>query len=102
MNRSERVITALNGLAREKVRNMKGTGGDKAPDGLSWKAWWEKNSNKKFDLCSCCGSKAEDGSHVKKVNVDDRSCYIVPLCHKCNESPDPIDVNSGDLVLFIP
>ncbi|MFM5508194.1 hypothetical protein ACET6U_04340 [Aeromonas rivipollensis] len=68
-----------------KVKNINGTAGNKCKCG-DWKAHWEKYSGEKFGFCleESCLTLADDGAHVQKDSADDRSWYIVPLCHKHN------------------
>lgn len=71
------------------VRNLERTTRDKVPGG--WKNWWEEKTKRNFEKCSTsgCGKKAIEGSHVQKVE-EDKVCYIVPLCHDCNEKPPEV------------
>ena len=72
------------------VTNIKGNSSKNVlPSGYSsWINYWEKQTGKKAVFCSCsrCTQFAKDGAHVK-VAGHGEYWYIVPLCHKHNESP---------------
>ena len=73
-------------------------GWEKPKDGSpSWIAYWEKYSGyKKQDFCRDCGKKVTDkddplvGAHVKKVDTNDDSIYIVPT-HKSRNTRGATD-----------
>lgn len=54
----------------------------------NWLEYWKKATKKKIAFCAskdCDSLKiATDGAHVQLDDSDDKSWYIVPLCHKCN------------------
>lgn len=78
------------------VKNRLNSWDEDPSDGSSsWKEFWERKSGKKFDKCACkgCSRSATDGSHVIKVESEDRANYIVPLCHKCNEKTESFEVD---------
>jgi len=65
-----------------RVRNINGTSDNpKCPCGR-WIKHWENYSGKYATICSEseCYKDAKHGSHVQKVDSDDRSWYIIPLC----------------------
>lgn len=82
-----------------KVRNVPGTG-ERECNCDSWIDHWERFSGEKTNFClaSDCLAEATDGAHVVKVNSNDKSQYIVPLCHACNMRTDNFDVPGEDLV----
>ena len=86
-----------------KVKNVKGSSRWAAPDGYtSWLDYWSKHKGKAL-FCGakdCLGS-AEVGGHVVKVDSDDKSIYIVPLCKSCNPRTDEYYVLESKL-LHIP
>lgn len=66
-------------------------GWERPKDGTgSWIEYWSKHSG--FELqnfCRDCGSEPKGdnifvGAHVKKVDSDDDTIYIVPTCKRCN------------------
>jgi len=68
-----------------KVKNLNGTSDSpKCPCG-NWLDHWKKYAHDKEPFCSVlsCPHEAEDGGHVQKID-DDRTWYIIPLCHKHN------------------
>ena len=56
----------------------------------SWIEYWERYSGyKKQSFCRDCRCTTTDdnplvGAHVKKVEGNDNTIYIVPTCKKCN------------------
>ena len=52
----------------------------------NWIRYWENAVGQKAGKCHRvgCNKDATDGAHVILVGEDDRSWYIVPLCHECN------------------
>ena len=71
-----------------KVKNLNGTSDNKVPYGYSsWLDYWEKKTGKKAGECGHCRERASVGAHVQKADSFDRSWYIVPLCHGCNQRP---------------
>ncbi|MDR0834324.1 MAG: hypothetical protein LBN93_09115 [Candidatus Symbiothrix sp.] len=87
-----------------KVRNLKDTANE-IPSGYgSWIAYWE---SQKGEATYChrvgCSTTVDlEGAHVQKVSMHDRSWYIVPLCHTCNEHTDAFDVDINELVVVNP
>ena len=70
----------------------------------SWIEYWLEKNNRytSVPLCPRCNErKATDGSHVIKVNSEDKKWYIVPLCETCNEKKDdnPFRVKESMLVI---
>lgn len=91
-------------MSNVKVKNMH-SGSKDAPSGYdSWIDFWKKKKGKIGTIYCAnteCDRIAEHGGHVIKVNSDDKSWYIVPLCVKCNENKDEkfiFTVDSSDLV----
>ncbi len=70
-----------------KVKNLKNTS-DKQPEVYnSWLKYWEENSGEKAIQCAhynCDCKERLNGAHVKKVNGNDNSWFIVPLCDRHN------------------
>ena len=80
------------------VKNLNGTSDNTPPNGASsWLEYWEQEKYKPT-FCSNaeCFEKAEVGGHVKKVNQDDGSWYITPLCKKCNAKSSDKTFNVDD------
>lgn len=82
-----------------KVKNKKGTSGNKCYCG-TWFKHWENYSGKKANYCSVssCMSKAEVGAHVIIVNSFDNSTYIVPFCDVHNKSDSDMEIGDTTLV----
>lgn len=89
-----------------KVKNLNDIGGRKVPKGYdSWLDWWmdQKGKTATPDCANQdCSRKATLGGHVKKVNSDDNSWYMVPLCHGCNQLKDSFEVNASDMAPINP
>lgn len=67
------------------VRNAGGTAELSCKCG-SWLKHWERGAGKSALGCgvvACMGS-ADDGAHVRRVGSQDRSVFIVPMCHSHN------------------
>ena len=92
------------------VANVNGSSGShfraSPEDGSSWLAAWKKYKGvDAAEGIKCanyrCPDKrpnATDGGHTRKIKDDDRSIYIVPLCHRCNCSNKPLRVDEYNLV----
>jgi len=87
-------------MAKYTISNINGDSKTAVlPSGYtSWIDFWEKKTGQKRGLCkhTTCFSAATDGAHVN-VAGHGNYWYIVPLCHKHNESTDSFEVN-GPLV----
>ena len=83
-----------------KVKNLNGTS-DRVPNGYSsWLAFWEAKAGRRATQCNrflCSATSNLVGAHVKKVDGNDNSWYIVPLCHADNMSTEEFYVN-GPLI----
>ncbi len=83
-----------------KVKIFNGTS-DNSCKCDSWLNHWEKFSGLKADLCSeiNCVKMEVVGTHVIKLNSDDRKCYIIPLCKEHSHLFQEIKIdNSVELV----
>lgn len=90
--------------------NVNGSSGshfrDKPEDGSSWLAAWKKFKGFNEATVIRCANQncpnghpcATDGAHIRKTNNVDKSIYIVPLCHQCNCSKEPLSLDEEDLV----
>ncbi|MDR1249030.1 MAG: hypothetical protein LBK63_06980 [Treponema sp.] len=69
-----------------KVRNINGTSDSPDCPCGTWLKHYENYSGIDTPACaeSSCVENAEVGAHVQKMDKDDRSWYIVPLCKKHN------------------
>lgn len=78
-----------------KVKNLHGS--TTCPCCNSWLEHWENYTHEKTDKCSKlgCGEKATLGGHVIKVEGDDKSRYIIPICDATNKEEAPYDLKSG-------
>lgn len=65
------------------VRCLKGT--SKTAKHKNWLKYWEDKTGDKAGTCSICdcSEPATDGAHV--ICCGDKTHYIIPMCHKCNE-----------------
>ena len=86
-----------------KVKNLNGTSSEtKCTEGAYWIDHWANYMNYSGACCSRrgCSKTAEVGGHVKKVQSQDNTEYIVPLCNGCNQlSSDEIyEVQENRLV----
>lgn len=82
------------------VKNLNGTG-DNLPNGYSsWKDFWIAKKGYWPNKCSAygCYGRAELGAHVIKVNGNDKSWYIVPLCFSHNKTDSSFYVDESMLV----
>ena len=73
-------------MAFIEVKNKKGTGGKKPPQGYtSWLDFWEQKKDKKATVCEAtsCTKVAKAGGHVFKVGQPAKE-YILPLCDDHN------------------
>jgi hypothetical protein len=45
-----------------------------------------------------CINMAAHGAHVQKINPDDSTLYIIPLCNTCNQKPngEAFEISSYD------
>jgi hypothetical protein len=69
-----------------KVRNINGTSDNPNCPCGSWLKHWVRYSGNNDPFCAAtsCLELPTDGAHVQKMDKDDRSWYIVPLCKKHN------------------
>jgi len=79
------------------VKNLHNTSHKKCSCSGTDGAWinhWRLHSGSSAYLCrkEGCHNIAEDGAHVKKVNTNDHSHYIVALCRSCNKTEDVFEV----------
>lgn len=84
-----------------KVKNLKGTG-DNTCSCKGWLNHW-LNTTGETSLPNFCGELSctetpTDGAHVIKVDSKDKDWYIVPLCHKHNESVDEFELYAGAIL----
>ena len=74
-------------MGQVKVKNLNGTSKTpKCTEGASWLEHWKNYMGYSKGVCSregCC-KEVEVGGHVKMVNSQDNTEYIVPLCKDCN------------------
>ncbi|MDR2700301.1 MAG: hypothetical protein LBC12_05790 [Nitrososphaerota archaeon] len=83
-----------------KWKNIIGTADRKPKSGYdSWLDFYEQNSGKSSKTCKVkgCTNKATVGAHVRKARLrknQDRSWYIVPLCHSCTHIEDMFELNA--------
>jgi hypothetical protein len=85
------------------VDNILGTGHEDHPNYKSWLEFWCENTNTKIiPPCSNieCSNKAEYGGHVLKLNGNDKTWHIIPICNSCNKLKRPYFVAGN--VKFIP
>ncbi len=69
-----------------QVKNLNGTSNNKCKC-EDWLTHLENFSGIKRGYCSkgACLAKATLGAHVQKVDPNDSSWYIIPLCAACNK-----------------
>lgn len=75
-----------------KWKNLKGTGDNQASK--PWlDIWKERTGYKGNPPCGRkgCNRDATLGAHVIKVDSDDRSWYLLPLCDSCNKLDDAFE-----------
>lgn len=79
----------------DKVMNLVDTSCDRA--GGSMKKFWEETTGKNWPaVCRIysCPNPATVGAHVAiNGRRNERSCYILPTCQRCNKDPDMTDPN---------
>jgi hypothetical protein len=69
----------------------------------NWIRYWEDATGLPAGKChrvDCLDNHpdATDGAHVQLVDANDRSWYIVPLCHRCNCQYGEVFYVTGPLV----
>lgn len=70
------------------VRNVKGREPDPPKCGCgTWIKHWENNSKAPLSYCCAtgCFQKAEVGGHVQRLDIDDNSWFIIPICGDHNK-----------------
>lgn len=83
------------------VTNMIGTSDQTPPAPYSsWLEYWQYRKGRRASRCCAAGCyhAAEDGAHVR-VRATGRQ-GIVPLCHECNMSQQPFNVEENDILYF--
>ena len=94
-----------------RVKNLNGSSKDDPPKGYSsWIGWWKGKKEEKGEKvpqkieCSAVNEhkdkkeEATDGAHVIKADKGQtKERYIVPLCHRCNETSKIFKVKKSDM-----
>ena len=76
-----------------KVKNMNGTSKTpKCTEGAYWIDHWKNYKCYSKGICSKkgCYKPVEVGGHVIKVQSQDKTEYVVPLCKDCNNQSSDI------------
>lgn len=70
------------------MRNVSGTGDNKARDYSTWKQFYEEGEKRKWPRTCCvsfCKNNADSGAHVQFE--DKRGVFIVPMCTEDHNNP---------------